>query len=302
MLYDEYYDKEYYEDCDCSVSYAGIRTIGTDYYVIVNLVDEKIKGDKELEEKIIKNLKTREWNKHYSKYGEPTEENLKCMSINPKELKEEIDLRATIYTREIELPKNSKEIEKTFEPWYINYIKLCRQQGVNPRECGVPGGAYDHYLQLQERQNPDTYSEYVKNLEYRAGYNENAFHDLVNLNVDDYVIPTEMGHLLHDIASSEEKEIPSLKRVIDFIKQTSKFELTIYEWLKALKQGSITFTEFNSILNQIEQDVKEAKAETVSEKSEAICEESVHEELDIDTIYQEKHNYDYNNNTQYVFA
>ncbi len=280
---------EYHKDCNCSIVNTGFEADKDGFWVIVSLFDNEILNDKELEQEIIKNLKTRDWMQHFSKYGEPTEENLECMTINSKDLEEEKRLFAKLYERAIKMPEDKKLLEKIFEPWYINYIKLCRQLGITPRECGVAGGAFDHYLQLQERQNPDTYSEYVKNLEYRANYDENAFHNLVNLEVDDDNIPLGVGELLHNMASKFKDELSSLKEVL---KLAPKGRNKITNLLILLKDDSISFSEFMKAIKELKQELKEAE------------EESVHEELDIDTIYQEDNNYDYDYDydTQYDFA
>ena len=273
---------KYYKDCDCSVINTDVRANKKGFFLVVDLVDEKIRNDKELKEQIIQELKLQQFREMSARLGlqkEPTPELLALEIVDLNAVNKELLSRATIYERAIGIPENAKILEKIFEPWYINYIKLCRQHGITPRECGVKGGAFDHYLQLQQRQNADTYPDYVKTLQYRAGYDENAFHDYVNLSVDDDKLAPAMGEMLHDLASSNNKELYSLKEVIDLIKQAPKTNWKVLDLLQALKDKEITFDNFTSKLRVIKQEIKAEE------------EESVREKLDIDTIYQENHNY-----------
>ena len=274
---------KYYKDCDCSVINTDVHANEKGFFIEVRLIDEKIRKDEDLKEEIIQELKLRqfiEMNARLGLHKEPTPELLALETVNLKELNKELLDRATIYMREIEMP--NKIEEKIFEPWYINYIKLCKQLGISARECGVPGGAFDHYLQLQQRQNTETYPEYVKLLEYRAGYDENAFHNFVNLSVDDDKLAPKMGDLLHNLASSYKDELYSLKRVIKLVEKEPKTNYKLIDMLQALKDKKITFDKFLLKLRLLQDEV----SEEMPVQEEILCE-------DTEEDYEQQTNYYY---------
>lgn len=270
---------EYYEDCDCSVINTSIRANKDGFFVVVDLVDEKIRNDKELKEQIIQSLKLQQFREMSARLGlqkEPTPELLALEIVDLNAVNKELLSRATIYERAIGIPENAKILEKIFEPWYINYIKLCKQLGVSPRECGVKGGAFDHYLQLQQRQNADTYPDYVKTLQYRAGYDENAFHDYVNLAVDDKTISSELGNLLSNIASSEGEDFYSLRDIIDLIKKVPQYQERFFKLLQALQKKEINIFQFKSELGEIRELIKFKEKYPLKEVVEEIEENEWH--------------------------
>lgn len=64
---------------------------------------------------------------------------------------------------------------KLLEAWYKDYLELCKKYGLNPRACGVKGGAWDHYYELcLRRSDKDAYKSYLRLQEYRARYDEKA--------------------------------------------------------------------------------------------------------------------------------
>ena len=283
------YIDEYYEDSDYTILCTDIVANEKGFWIYVDLIDENKKASEEVQKQALESAKATMFLKQYAIDNTTKREGILDSSVRESaEYQKELNRLSSEYQVVKEMPSNLAV--KVFESWYIKYIELCKQIGVVPRECGVAGGAFDHYLQLQQRQNVDTYPDYVKTLQYRAGYDENAFHDYVNLQVDDDKLAPAMGEMLHDLASSNNKELYSLKEVIDLIKQAPKTNWKVLDLLQALKDKEITFDNFTTKLRVIKQELKAAE------------EESVREKLDIDTIYQENHNYDYNDNTQYVFA
>ncbi len=73
-------------------------------------------------------------------------------------------------------PEPPKAVEvKVLADWYTNYLKLCKQFGVQPRMVGVKGGAWDHFVELSLRAtDPDAYESYIRLRAYRARYDETA--------------------------------------------------------------------------------------------------------------------------------
>ncbi len=64
--------------------------------------------------------------------------------------------------------------------WYKDYLKLCEKYGESVRECGVKGGAGDHWFELCLRRNDEkAYESYLRMQEYRARYDENAMFALI---------------------------------------------------------------------------------------------------------------------------
>ena len=64
---------------------------------------------------------------------------------------------------------------KILSSWYKHYLSLCKSFHVSPRPCGVSGGAWDHYYELNLKINdPDGYMDYIRDRIYRARYNEKA--------------------------------------------------------------------------------------------------------------------------------
>ena len=64
---------------------------------------------------------------------------------------------------------------KMLAAWYKDYLELCGKYGEPIRICGVKGGAWDHYYELcLRRDDPEAYATYLRNLAYRARYNEDA--------------------------------------------------------------------------------------------------------------------------------
>lgn len=73
-------------------------------------------------------------------------------------------------------PEPPKPAEvKVLASWYQEYLRLCKKYGVQPRICGVKGGAWDHFYELNLREtNPEAYQSYIRIREYRARYDETA--------------------------------------------------------------------------------------------------------------------------------
>lgn len=65
--------------------------------------------------------------------------------------------------------------QKVLAAWYVNYLQLCKKFGVQPRICGVSGGAWDHFYELNLRAtDPEAYKSYLRLQSYRARYDEKA--------------------------------------------------------------------------------------------------------------------------------
>lgn len=64
---------------------------------------------------------------------------------------------------------------KLLAAWYTEYLKLCRQFGVQPRIVGIKGGAWDHFYELNLRAtDPEAYESYLRLRAYRARYDDTA--------------------------------------------------------------------------------------------------------------------------------
>ena len=80
----------------------------------------------------------------------------------------------------------SENVHRTFPPeepskvmvladWYKSYLDLCEKFGEWERPCGMPGGAWDHYIELQlKASDPEGYESYLRLRQYRARYDERA--------------------------------------------------------------------------------------------------------------------------------
>ncbi|MGN0031784.1 MAG: hypothetical protein ACI37Q_07520 [Candidatus Gastranaerophilaceae bacterium] len=80
----------------------------------------------------------------------------------------------------------SENVYRTFPPeespkvmvladWYKSYLDLCEKFGECERPCGMPGGAWDHYIELQlKASDPEGYEAYLRLRKYRARYDERA--------------------------------------------------------------------------------------------------------------------------------
>lgn len=65
--------------------------------------------------------------------------------------------------------------QETPEGWRQKYLKLCSQNGVKPRICGVKCGAWEHFLELKLKyENPTAYEKYLELRSYRARYDKIA--------------------------------------------------------------------------------------------------------------------------------
>lgn len=63
---------------------------------------------------------------------------------------------------------------KVLDPWYIEYMDLCKEFGVSVRPCGK-GGAWDHYYELRlAKYDPEAYESYCRLQEYRSRYDDKA--------------------------------------------------------------------------------------------------------------------------------
>ena len=63
---------------------------------------------------------------------------------------------------------------KVLDPWYIEYMDLCKEFGVSVRPCGK-GGAWDHYYELRlKKYDPEAYESYCRLQEYRSRYDDKA--------------------------------------------------------------------------------------------------------------------------------
>lgn len=63
---------------------------------------------------------------------------------------------------------------KVLDPWYIEYMNLCKEFGVSVRPCGK-GGAWNHYYELRlKKYDPEAYESYLRLEEYRSRYDEKA--------------------------------------------------------------------------------------------------------------------------------
>ncbi len=66
------------------------------------------------------------------------------------------------------------DVPKVLAPWYINYLKLCKEFGVSPRPCGK-GGAWNHFYELRlKKSDPEAYEAYCRLQEYRSRYDDKA--------------------------------------------------------------------------------------------------------------------------------
>ncbi len=69
----------------------------------------------------------------------------------------------------------SAEPPKMLAEWYVNYLELCKKCGESPRICGIPGGAWDHFRELNMKvYDPEAYEAYIRLRTYRARYDERA--------------------------------------------------------------------------------------------------------------------------------
>lgn len=198
---------------------------------------------------------------------------------NPKLLEKNIK-----HLRKILVPK--EEYVYMFESWYIHYMELCKKYGVSPRECGIAGGAVDHYYELQKREKSlEEYEKYIQLQENRAQYDKKAFILRINREKDNDVLSDEIANLLKSALETKHSDIYILNKVINLIKkQDSDCENKIKIILQTLTENNANnasaWKNFTDALYTIEETYNNKKSETKTENLKDNCEEEIIEEYE----------------------
>ena len=140
---------------------------------------------------------------------------------------------------------------KLLDPWYTAYLKLCKEFGVQPRMCGVKGGAWDHFYELRLRKyDPEAYEGYLRIEAYRARYNEKS---QIMQGLREGYLTEDLLETLSDPSNSE-----LLKELRYYIAELSEGDYVAI--LRMIKNGKIkSVEELLSTVQKIKQAAREAE-------------------------------------------
>ncbi|MBQ3641354.1 hypothetical protein II906_05465 [bacterium] len=154
----------------------------------------------------------------------------------------------TLYERIIPMPKYL--YNKYLEGWYIHYLELCEKYGVTPRECGVTGGAFDHYYELQQMENGN-YESYITRENQRARYDKKALICRINRET---VPASELQTLLTSAvsnASDNEDNVYIINKALDMMQENTDLCEKIKKLLSKLSAGKISYEDFEAEINKL---------------------------------------------------
>ena len=147
---------------------------------------------------------------------------------------------------------------KLLDPWYTAYLKLCKEFGVQPRMCGVKGGAWDHFYELRLRKyDPEAYESYLRIEAYRARYNEKS---QIMQGLREGYLTEDLLETLSDPSNSE-----LLKELRYYIDELSEGDYVAI--LRMIKNGKIkSVEELLSTVQEIKQAAREAQEAAIRQR------------------------------------